>query len=379
MDLSAALSNVRNNVDSNGDTWESAPEPCRADASVFVEEHQAADMSMRTWESAPAASSADAVFMMADAPGSFRSAGTQMPDSKSGSTPRTSLAAAANNQNVMAEPGECDLQQTTHGVSQSDHVKQPEIFVLRDNDSDAGSAEGCGHDCTKPATSSMAHPQTFNLGDGDSDPGSEQADRSDADAWWDQSPDGTKRDGETFAYEKFDLSPKQDGETSACEKFDLSPAGDQERSNPSVVCDSQDVWWTGSAPKSGNGNFTSGFPEKPPSDGQDPKACTSTRKLLQDQAEEEARHRKQRLDKAAAELAQFNRQWQEQLGQRRAAQAAAMSRAEGTAVCGGNPWARVCDLVDLNSRHPADNHRCDRGRMRELFLSLKASQPFTFT
>lgn len=300
-----------------------------------------------------------------------------MPNSKPGGSPQTSLAAAANDQNVIAEPGECDLQQKSHGVSHPDHVRQPEIFELRDNDSDAGSAEGCGHDFTKPATSSTAQPQAFNLGESDSDPGSAQADRSDADAWWDQSPDGAKRGVETPACETFDLSPNGGDETSACGKFDLSPADNQERSDPSVVCDSQDVWWARSTPEPTNDNFTIGLPEHLPSNGPDPNACTPSCKLLQDEAEEEAQHRKQRLDKAAAELAELNRRWQEQLAQRRAAHAAAMGRAEGTAAYGGNPWARVCDLVDLNFQPPSDSRRCDRARMRELLLSLKASQPFT--
>lgn len=333
-------------MESHGDTWESAPEPCRADASVFVEEHQAADMSTRTWESAPAASSADAIFMMADALATGSSAGTRMPNCRLSGTPQQTSTSAADEQNMMAAPG-------------PDHTRQPEMFVLRDNDSDAGPAEECVHDCTGPSTSNVVQLQTFNLGDEDSDPGSEHADRNDADAWWDQSPDGAKGSGGS----------------SGCEKFDLSPSQEQEQRSSASVHDSQDVWWDGSPPKQTNEDPTLGFAQIPPLIVEDRNACSSAWRLLQDQAEEEAGRRKQRLEKAAADLAEFNRHWQEQLRKRRAARDVEATRAEGTAVSGGNPWARVCDLVDLSAHPPQETRRCDRVRMKELFLSLKASSP----
>eukprot|EP00930_Biecheleria_cincta_P070210 TRINITY_DN57859_c0_g1_i1.p1 TRINITY_DN57859_c0_g1~~TRINITY_DN57859_c0_g1_i1.p1 ORF type:complete len:342 (-),score=71.09 TRINITY_DN57859_c0_g1_i1:341-1366(-) len=341
MDLSVALSSIRNNVESNGDTWESAPEPCRADASVFMGEHQADDMAMRTWESAPAASSADATFMMADAIANGSSAGTRMPDFKLSGTLQSS---AANDQNVMAAPG-------------PDHTRQPEMFVLRDSDADASAAEECVRDCTGLPTSSVVQPQTFNLGDDDSDPGSEHAHRNDADAWWDQSPNGVKGSIRS----------------SACEKFEFSPSGEQEQGGSAAIRDSHDVWWDVSPSKQTNEDLALGFAQIPPVNVSDPNTYTSAWRLLQDQAEEEAESRKQCLEKAAADLAEFNRHRQEQFRQRRAARAAEASLAENTAAFGGNPWARVCELVDLSAHPPGDNRRCDRGRMKELFLSLKAS------
>jgi len=200
-------------------------------------------------------------------------------------------------------------------------------------------------------------PQTFCMGGDDSDEGEQPAhEQDDEDAWWGGGAAGAP------AAKTAPRSPTPLAQKAVPERrhFDLSDPLASSREPGPALRDAQDDWWAESPPKATAANGERGRTAASPLEA---KALTEA---------EEVRRRRER---AAAELAEFNRGHREQLERRRAeARAAAAAAAGGSGPpTTGDRWADVRRLVDLSAEAAGasqETGRKSRERMREVLFSL---------
>jgi len=419
--LSAVLLKHRSAADS-GATWESAPAPSQADASVFQAKR---DSRLRgdtlSWESAPALSKADVVFSSARSPNKKRVSssagqglGSLQPAVQDSAVPNPCQA-------FDLADSDCDSTVDLHaqGGQDSEDVwwnesptSRKESFddPLRALADDAGNIEEAPclvvdpldaqevglHESPHVDVDVRQAPECTDLHVAADGSVAEMSSSAEASAEILELRLGSRAMGEPGASlasptkgschvcedtpaetastpsSPADASQHRRVENSRgdtdtqqmqdCEEFSLAATDDKRQRLES--CDAQDIWW-GVSP-----HGAKGMTEFEPKQG----SPTRASQVLESKAQKEAEETKSRRERASQELAEFHKQWHQRAAQRRQSSLEAQSVLAAAPEAPSKGWTHVCTLVDFSAQPMQGGLGNSRERMRQVLESLRATE-----